>query len=201
MRLGMVIDLLKCVGCNACTVACRAENGTPAGISFHKIKKYELGKYPNVKMKFLPMPCMHCQNAPCQKVCPSGATYRETDGRVLVDYDKCLGCRACMVACPYDARQFVWEINNYYPKCGPTPFEAVKFDQFTEGTAVKCTFCNSRLEKGKQPACVETCIGMARTFGDLDNPESEVSCLIVEHNGKPFRKELGTEPSVYYIKG
>lgn len=201
MRLGMVIDLLKCVGCNACTVSCRAENGTPAGISFHRIKKYEVGAYPDARMKFLPLPCMHCQNAPCQKVCPTGATYRETDGRVLVDYDKCLGCRACMVACPYESRQFVWKLSSYYEDCGPTPFEREKFKRFTEGTAVKCNFCGDRIKKGNQPACVATCIGGARSFGDLDDPESDVSGLIVRHNGKPFREELGTAPAVYYIKG
>jgi len=201
MKLGMVIDLLKCVGCNSCTVACRGENGTPPGVSFHKIKKYEVGKYPEAKMKFLPMPCMHCQNAPCLKVCPTGATYRETDGRILIDYDKCIGCRACMIACPFDSRHFIWELSNYYENCGPTPFETVKFASFTEGTVAKCTFCGERLKRGEQPACVETCIGLARTFGDLDDPNSEVSRLIVEHGGKQFRKELGTDPCVFYIKG
>jgi len=201
MRWGMVIDLLKCTGCNACTIACRAENGTPAGISFNKVKKYETGKYPNARMNFLPMPCMHCEKAPCQKVCPTGATYRESDGRILVNQEKCLGCRACMVACPYEARQFVWEKRYYYHNCGPTPFETIKQANYAEGTTVKCTFCDNRLKDGKQPACVETCPGNARYFGDLDDLESEVSRLITRFKGTPFREELGTEPSVYYIKG
>jgi molybdopterin-containing oxidoreductase family iron-sulfur binding subunit len=197
----MVIDLLKCVGCNACTVACRAEQGTPAGVHFNKIMKYEVGKYPTAKMKFLPMPCMHCQDPPCLKVCPTGATYKREDGIVLVDAQKCLGCRACVVACPYESRQFLWDIYNYYPGNYPTPYEKLKQKNYEKGTVVKCTFCLHRLEKGRLAACVETCPGQARYFGDLDDPESEVARLIALHRGTPFRVELGTEPSVYYIRG
>ena len=94
MRYGMLIDLNKCVGCNACTVACRNNNGTPAGVSLHKLLKYEAGVYPNAKMKFRPMPCMHCQDAPCAKVCPTGATVQRPDGIVDVDANKCIGCRS-----------------------------------------------------------------------------------------------------------
>jgi dimethyl sulfoxide reductase iron-sulfur subunit len=201
MRYGMVIDLQKCVGCNSCTIACRAEQGTPAGIHFHKVVKYEAGTYPNAKMKFLPMPCMHCQDPPCLKVCPSGATYLDDQGLVLIDPTRCIGCRACMVACPYDARQFVWDLRSYFAGQLPTPFEQAKHKNFEKGLVVKCNFCTHRLGKNRKPACVETCPALARTFGDLDDPQSEVSRLIVLHRGAPFRAELGTEPSVYYIKG
>ena len=201
MRYGMVLDLQRCTGCNACTVACRAEQGTPAGVHFHKVMKYEAGKYPNAKMKFLPMPCMHCQDPPCQKVCPTGATFMDDSGLVLIDQTKCIGCRACMVACPYESRQFLWEIKNYYLGSLPTPYEKIKQKGFEKGTVVKCTFCVHRLGEDRLPACVETCPSVARTFGDLDDPESEVSKLIVLHRGMPFRAELETQPSVYYIKG
>ena len=201
MRYGMVIDLQKCTGCNSCTVACRAEQGTPAGVHFHKVIKYEFGKYPNAKMKFLPMPCMHCQDPPCQKVCPTGATFIHPEGLVLIDENKCIGCRACMVACPYESRQFLWEIKTYFLGSLPTPYEKIKQKGFEKGTVVKCNFCLHRLEEGRLPACVTTCPSEARTFGDIDDPESEVSKLIVLHRGLPFRAELGTEPSVYYTKG
>jgi len=201
MRYGMVIDLQKCVGCNSCTVACRAEQGTPAGVHFHRVVKYESGRYPNAKMRFLPMPCMHCQDPPCLKVCPTGATYKRDDGPILIDHARCIGCRACMLACPYDSRQFLWDIRNYFAGQLATPFEQVKQKGFDKGTVVKCNFCVQRLERGRLPACVETCPATARKFGDLDDPESEPSRLIVLYRGAPFREELGTEPSVFYIKG
>jgi len=201
MRYGMVIDLQKCIGCNTCTLACRAENGTPAGVKFHKVIKYETGRYPNATMKFLPMPCMHCQDPPCLKVCPTGATYIHPDGPVLIDEEICIGCRACMIACPYESRQFLWEIKNYYEGHEPTPYEKIKQKGFEKGTVVKCNFCLHRIEEGDDPACVATCPSTARTFGDLDDPGSEVSKLITLHRGSRFREEQGTEPSVYYIKG
>lgn len=201
MRYGMVIDLLRCVGCNSCTVACRAEHGSPAEVQFNKIKQYEIGKYPSARMKFLPMPCMHCKYPSCLKVCPAGATIKREDGIVVVDEEKCLGCRACIVACPYESRHFLWEIRNYYAGALPTPYEKLKHKNYEKGTVVKCNFCAHRLEKGRLPACVETCPGQARYFGDLDDPSSEVSRLISMHRGITFRPELGTEPSVFYIKG
>jgi Fe-S-cluster-containing dehydrogenase component len=201
MRYAMVIDLSRCVGCGTCTVACRAEHGTPAGVSYNKVKKYEVGRYPTAKMKFLPILCMHCQDPACLKVCPTGATYTREDGIVLIDHDKCIGCRACVVACPYESRQFLWDIRNYYPGHVPTPYEVLKQKDFEKGTVVKCDFCLQRLEEGQLPACVVACPAQARYFGDLDDPESQVSRLVVDYRGTPFREELGTQPSVYYVKG
>lgn len=201
MRYGMVIDLQKCVGCNACTVACRAEHGTPSGVQFHKVVKYEAGTYPNAKMRFLPMPCMHCQAPPCLKVCPTKATFKDPRGLVLIDESRCIGCRACMVACPYDSRHFLWEIRNYYAGQLPTPFERIKQKKFERGTVVKCDFCARRLESDRQPACVATCPAKARVFGDLEDPQGEPARWIVLHRGWAFREELGTDPSVFYIKG
>jgi molybdopterin-containing oxidoreductase family iron-sulfur binding subunit len=123
------------------------------------------------------------------------------NGLVLIDKQKCIGCRACMVACPYETRQFLWDIYNYYDGQLPTPYEQMKQKNYDKGTVVKCDFCSQRLDIGRQPACVDTCPASARFFGDLDDPESEVAQLIVLHRGAPFRSELGTEPSVYYIRG
>ena len=198
MRYGMVIDLQKCVGCNSCTVACRAEQGTPAGIHFHKVVKYEAGKYPNAKMKFLPMPCMHCQDPPCLKVCPTGATFKNEKGLVLIDQTKCIGCRACMVACPYDQRFYLAK-ERYYFKNGPTPFEQIGYQRHQEGVVSKCNFCAPRLEKGLEPACAANCMTKARTFGDLEDPNSEASRLIRDRGGYQLYPELGTNPSVYYL--
>jgi len=197
----MVIDLLRCVGCNSCTVACRAEHGTPPTIQYHRVEKYEVGKYPVARMKFLPMPCMHCEDPACLKVCPTGATHRREDGLVLIDDDKCMGCRYCIVACPYHSRQFLSRIRNYYPQNNATPYETLKQPEFEKGTAVKCDFCVERLEAGKLPACVDTCPAQARHFGDLSDPDSEVSQLIASHGGYVLKRELDTRPSVYYING
>jgi Fe-S-cluster-containing dehydrogenase component len=201
MRYGMVLDLAKCVGCHSCTVACRAEHGTPAGIQYHKVRKYEVGKYPAAKMKFLPMPCMHCQNPPCLEVCATGATYRRDDGLVLIDDKKCMGCKYCVLACPYESRQLVGVIESFYSGNNPTPYEVLKQRDFKKGVVCKCDFCAARLAAGHLPVCVETCPAQARDFGDIDDPGSQVSRLIAANGGTPLRGELGTKPSVYYIKG
>jgi Fe-S-cluster-containing dehydrogenase component len=199
MRYGMVIDLKRCVGCNSCTLACRMEHGTPPGVLYNKVKKYEVGKYPSAKLRFLPTPCMHCSEPACVKVCPTGASYKNENGLVLIEEKKCMGCRYCVVACPYDSRRFLSEIINYYGGKSPTPFEKKKRQNFSQGTVVKCNFCVHRLEQGKLPACVEICTAQARYFGDLDDPNSEVSRLIIEYAGTPLKEEFGTNPSVYYL--
>jgi Fe-S-cluster-containing dehydrogenase component len=201
VRYGMVIDLKRCAGCNSCTVACRAEKGTPPGILYHRVEKYEAGKYPAARMQFRPIPCMHCEEPACLEVCPTGATYKRDDGIVLVDQKKCMGCRYCVLACPYGARHYLRRVDNYYGTAARTPYEMLKQKDLDKGTAVKCDFCVTRLEGGRLPACVETCPAQARHFGDLDDPRSEVSELIAVSRGTVLREELGTKPSVYYING
>lgn len=202
MRYGMVIDLKKCVGCNACSVACRQEHGTPPGILYTRVLNLEVGAYPNTRIEFQPLLCMHCENPPCEEVCPTGATHKLENGIVVVDADKCIGCRYCMTACPYNARFFNYSSpKEYFPGQGKTAYETAKAAEHEKGTVEKCTFCAERVEAGEQPACVMSCTAQARYFGDLDDPNSQVSKLIAELGGQPMFAELGTKPSVYYLPG
>jgi Fe-S-cluster-containing dehydrogenase component len=198
-RYGMVIDLSRCVGCHACAMACKAEHGTPSGVWWGKVLTRETGKYPSARIIFWPVLCMHCQNAPCVEVCPTGASYKRADGIVAVDYDKCMGCGYCRIACPYDARSFVEKIEPYFPEFGLTPYEDLMYQKHQEGVAEKCNFCLDRVAQGEEPACVTTCPALARYFGDLDDPNSEVSKLISRRHGFQLLPELGTNPSVYYL--
>jgi len=144
---------------------------------------------------------MHCADAPCVEVCPTGASYQREDGIVLIDQDKCIGCRYCMVACPYNARYFDFGGNEtYFPEMELTPLETARQEGRAAGTVSKCTMCVDRIDAGEEPACVATCPTYARIFGDLDDPESEVSKLIAEHGATPLHPELGTNPSVFYIR-
>jgi len=198
-RYGMVIDRKQCLGCSACTLACKVEHGTPRGVFWHRVLQSEIGEYPSANRRYLAMPCMHCQNAPCVDVCPTGASYKRPDGIVVVDYDKCMGCKYCETACPYGARTFVKEVKGYYPEFGLTPYEQVMFQKHQAGVVEKCNLCLERVDKGEEPACVQTCPAYARHFGDLDDPNSEVSRLIAERHGYQLMPELGTNPSVYYL--
>jgi molybdopterin-containing oxidoreductase family iron-sulfur binding subunit len=144
---------------------------------------------------------MHCAEPPCEKTCPTGATHKREDGVVLVDYEKCIGCRACMIACPYQARYYLNALRPYYGEQGLTPYEerGYRVNGWVEGTVTKCNFCAERLAEGKEPACVANCPGRARTFGDLDDPETEVSRLVRDKGGLQLHPEFGTKPSVYYL--
>jgi Fe-S-cluster-containing dehydrogenase component len=195
MRYGMVIDLNSCMGCGACMAACSIENRTPYWRGEYRTHVADVvkGKYPAVRRVFIPRLCMHCEDPPCVKVCPTKASYRTEEGIVLIDYDKCIGCKYCIIACPYDAR-YVYhheDVEKSEEIHHDAPYHRVHID--------KCTFCVHRLEKGKQPACVETCVGEARIFGDLDDPGSDVARLVSSGLAKPFKPEQGTRPKVYYI--
>lgn len=198
VRYGMAIDLGACIGCNACTLACKQEHATPPGIFWGRVMEEEVGHYPNTRRLFLPVLCNHCKEPACREVCPSGATYKREDGIVLIDYEKCIGCRACIAACPYMARYFMEESLPYYAD-GPTPYE-VHFQNFQEGVVQKCTFCVERLARGLEPACVQTCPTSCRYFGDLEDPRSAVSVFMKGKKALQLLPEQGTDPSVFYTE-
>lgn len=203
----MVIDLRKCVGCETCTVSCKAENLTPPGVTYNQVMIEEVGSFPNVSRVNIPRPCMHCDKPPCVSVCPVRATYKSEDGIVVQDNDRCIGCRYCMVACPYGARSFDFGLN-YDEMLGygtvTAPDHGMDRGERTKGSPVgtvrKCTFCFHRLNRGEEPACVETCIGDARFFGDINDPNSVVSKMASSARAFRLKEEYGTEPSVYYLR-
>jgi phenylacetyl-CoA:acceptor oxidoreductase subunit 1 len=206
-RWGMVISLDRCIGCEYCLRACCATNDVNPDKPWNIVaeEKSSAGQ-----TFFFSRPCLHCQEAPCVEVCPVRATYVRDDGLVVMDYDRCIGCRYCEVACPYDARKFNWEErtdeNPYVPAWG-TP----EVDRRPRGVVEKCTFCIHRIDAGlakgltpgvdfeATPACVNICPVGARTFGDLHDPESPVAQLVANTPTLRLREELGTGPSVYYI--
>ena len=217
-RYGMVIDVRRCVGCRACMVACKAENKTPPGISYTVVVDHVVAPRIDDKPLFMTKPCFHCEHPPCTDVCPVSATFkREQDGIVVVDYDRCIGCRYCMTACPYSARWFDFDEN--YPaveeKSAWADAPSPEYNQFRKrdkhrspvGNVRKCTFClhlqdeNGEYDKaaGRWPACAKTCTGHAIHFGDFDNPESDVYKLLRERTAIRLKEELGTEPNVYYL--
>ena len=209
-RWVMVIDLRKCSGCDACTIGCKAENQLPPGVVYRPVVEEEIGTYPNVRRRFLPRPCMQCEKPPCTPVCPVGATWRRSDGVVAIDYEKCIGCRYCITACPYSAR--TTDEGAFYTEETPAlqPYEEAVSPEYNAGlrragggspvgNARKCHFCLHRLEAGQLPACVTTCIGHATYFGDANDLDSIVAELIGRPEARRLKEELGTQPRVYYL--
>ena len=213
MRLGMVIDLNRCVGCYSCVVRCKQEHFLPPGINWGRLLISETGIYPRLIKLMYPVLCNHCKEPSCVKVCPTSATQQREDGIVTIDQDKCIGCKACLIACPYQVRSYYSDEREYFPGQGLTEWETIgkKLYPLQSETVSKCNFCQERINDGKKeglqpgidreatPVCVITCPAKARIFGDLDNPESEVSLLISEKKAIPLHAEYGTDPSVYYI--
>jgi len=173
----MVVDLRKCIGCQACTVACSVEHQVPLGHFRTLVTVYELEHHGMPRRFILPRMCNHCAQPACVTVCPTQATTKRPDGAVVVDNTVCIGCGYCVQACPYDAR----------------------FINPSSGTAEKCTFCLHRLEAGMLPACVETCVAGARVFGDLMDPGSVISKTLSRFPVNVLKKGAGTEPQVFYI--
>lgn len=210
-KWGMLIDTRKCAGCHACTVGCIAEYKLPPGVVYRPVMDTMSGKFPDVKRSFLPRPCFQCENPSCVPVCPVGATKKEADGIISIDYNKCIGCRACMANCPYGARTF--DAGRYYTEGTPAVQELEKagFYEYGKlwrrdskhgevaGSARKCNFCISRVSKGLLPICATTCIGRATLFGDLNDKDSLVSKTLAANKAYRLKEEAGTKPQVYYV--
>ncbi len=183
-KLGIAIDLERCVGCHTCANACKMQNNVPTGMLWNRVTTEgcdvidgAVGTYPNLTRTFLPVACQHCENPACQRVCPTGATVKREDGIVTIDKETCIGCKSCMEACPYDARVFDGESN----------------------TVDKCTLCAHRIDAGLGTTmCQISCPGRAITVGDIDDPDSDIAKIIAEHETKHILETEGTGPQVYY---
>jgi len=209
-RWAMVADLERCVGCQTCTAACRHANATAPAVQWRKVLDFEAGAFPDVNRTFVPVGCQHCADPPCMHVCPSTATRQRADGIVTIDYAICIGCAYCDVACPYQARFKVTKEDFAYRE-GAMQNEIEREDLARIGVAQKCTFCADRIDFGiangltpggdprATPACVNACIADALHFGDLDDPQSNVSRLLREHKNFRMHAELNTEPSFFYL--
>lgn len=203
-RYGMAIDLSRCIGCNTCAVACKVSNNLPKDVWWNVVHTEgrdfadtSKGTYGGeMQLSWLPVNCMHCENAVCEEVCPTGATVKRDDGIVTVDEETCIGCKSCMEACPYDVRRLIENEPEYYLEL-PIGDPAAKGHK--GGTVEKCDFCAGRIDRGEKPACMELCPGRARYWGDLDDPESEVSQFLSGRNATVLLEEEGTSPSVYYV--
>jgi Fe-S-cluster-containing dehydrogenase component len=174
-RYAIIIDAKKCVGCYACQVACQMQNELLPENAFIRFEDRETGKYPQPSYIIVPLQCQHCQDAPCVAVCPTTASHKDGSGLTQVDRDKCMGCRRCVAACPYNARTYL----------------------AADGVAQACNMCLSLVTAGEEPACVATCLTKARVFGDLDDPRGDFAGYLAK--AKPLRPDFGTRPTLLYI--
>lgn len=203
-RYGLAINKTRCIGCQTCSFACKMQNGITKGMRWNRVITEgcdavdgAVGQFPNLSRSYLPLACQHCENAACQRVCPTGATYKDDKGRVEIDYDKCIGCRMCMAACPYNVRSFNWEEPVHLPDFS---YGDKDVPTRVKGVVEKCTLCKERTDRGEEPMCVKCCPMKARIFGDLDDSDSEISKLISTRHASRLLEEQGTRPQVFYYE-
>src|SRR3989304_5990270 len=189
-RWAFSIDLERCVGCQSCVIACKAENGTPRNIHWMRVLEKEEGEFPYAKRTFTPVRCNHCANPPCVAACPTGAFIKRDDGIVWVNQDVCIGSMACLPACPYYV-PFRWDGSDGYFGKQLSPYEETKLSAFQPGTAQKCHFCYHRLDEGRPPACVESCPADALNYGGPEDPASRITELPRQQNHFRPPDELG----------
>ena len=204
-RYAMAIDLSTCIACHACSIACKSNNNLPNGVWYNRVEtdggEYmdtARGTYPNdLHRMHYPISCQHCSKPACVAACPTGATYQRDDGIVATNQEDCIGCDSCITACPYDVRTLLEEEPEYV-----VDFPLGDWDAPTHvaNTVEKCTFCANRLERGEVPACMELCPGRARHWGDMDDPESDISKFLEGKEYERLLEDAGTEPNVYYVK-
>lgn len=224
-NFAMTIDLQKCVGCAACSISCKNENNTPDGINWSYHTTETKGIFPNVNYEYVPTLCNHCEDAPCVKACPTQAMYKDENGLTLHDADKCIGCKSCMLACPYgvisanyEEPHKYWrdqhvlieggtstgqqvadateEILPYYNPDRAFTYEGLRY----KGIVEKCTLCDHRLKVGEQPYCVTSCPADARLVGDLNDPDDKINQLLAKHSSRTLLPDKGTKPKVFYIR-
>lgn len=218
-RYGMAIDLRRCIGCQACATACKFANNLPKDLSYNVVytkadddwntlgtavvrgalaNDNAGGTFPNCTLNFLPMQCQHCEKPACLDVCPTGATAKDEEtGIVSVDSELCIGCESCIKACPYEGVRTLIKSPEYYLDVVVGEYDA---PPHKGGTVEKCTFCKNLIDRGDVPACMQLCPGRARYWGDLDDPESDVSKAIAGRETMFLHEEGGTKPSVYYLQ-
>lgn len=211
-RWAMAVDLRRCVGCQTCTASCKHANATPPGVQWRRVLDIEVGEYPDVQRAFVPVGCNHCDEPACLPVCPTGATYKRPDGIVGIDYDACIGCAYCAVACPYQARSKTDLLSFAYGgKAMASETARGQEQERRRAVATKCTFCVERIDAGlaagqtpgvhpeATPACVNSCIAEALAFGDVEDPRSNVSQLLAHNQHFRMHEELGTGPGIFYL--